>query len=140
MKRAFKSFQNNLNQLQPSRVENPCGPRPISARGSSENQVSSSVTSQKENERTRKETGKMNTQKIHVGTKWSTASSRSLVETGETIYMKPDLSSPSPISEERAEKRKAFLKNLKEKSYAREEEKRRLSSKPKEAVENNIGQ
>lgn len=30
VKRAFKSFQNNLNQLQPSRVENPCGPRPVS--------------------------------------------------------------------------------------------------------------
>lgn len=140
VKRAFKSFQNNLNQLQQSPVDNPCDPRPISARESSEHELSSSVTSQKENERTRKATGKMNAQKIHVGTKWSTTSSRSLVETGERIYMKPDSSSPSPISEERAEKRKAFLKNLKEKSFAREEEKRRLSSKPKEAVENNMGQ
>ncbi|XP_017218583.1 flocculation protein FLO11 isoform X2 [Daucus carota subsp. sativus] len=140
VKRAFKSFQNNLNQLQPSHVENPCGSRPISARGSSEHQASSSVTSQKENERTRKATGKMNAQKNLTGTKWSTTSSRSLVETGAGIYLKPDSSSSSPISEERAEKRKAFLKNLKEKSYAREEEKRRLSSEPKEAVENNIGQ
>ncbi|KAK1365807.1 Formin-like protein 8 [Heracleum sosnowskyi] len=134
VKRAFKSFQNNLNQLQQSPVDNPCDPRPISARESSEHELSSSVTSQKENERTRKATGKMNAQKIHVGTKWSTTSSRSLVETGERIYMKPDSSSPSPISEERAEKRKAFLKNLKEKSFAREEEKRRLSSKPKLTV------
>ncbi|WOH08311.1 hypothetical protein DCAR_0727749 [Daucus carota subsp. sativus] len=67
VKRAFKSFQNNLNQLQPSH---------ISARGSSEHQASSSVTSQKENERTRKATGKMNAQKNLTGTKWSTTSSR----------------------------------------------------------------
>ncbi|KAL8121157.1 uncharacterized protein LOC141725071 isoform X1 [Apium graveolens] len=136
VKRAFKSFQNNFNQLHPSRVENPRGPRPKSARGSSEHQDSSSVTFQKENERTRKATGKMNAQRINVGTKWSTASSRSHIETGAGIYMKPDTSSPGPISEERAEKRKAFLKNLEEKSYAREEEKRRLSSKPQDAVEN----
>lgn len=135
VKRAFKAFQNNFNQLRSSDDDKPHGLKQVSTKGS-EQKASSSVIFQKENERARKIAEKINAQRDQSGRRLNSISSGSL--NGDCLnerYVKAASSSVGLRSDERAERRKEFLKKLEEKSNAKEADKRYLSSKSKEDKE-----
>lgn len=115
VKRAFKTFQNNMNQLKSSSEGKSSLPKQASEKGT-EHRVSSSVTPRKDKE------GLFD---------------RSRKAGGGKISAK-DMSSFSLRSNERAETRKEFLKKSAEKPIAREAEKAHLRSKLKEGKEAEI--
>ncbi|KAL8224599.1 hypothetical protein R6Q57_020074 [Mikania cordata] len=121
VKRAFKTFQNRVNQI-PS---NP-GQLPINT---PHQKTSTSVAYQKENERSRKAVEKMNPARRPT---WKSVSSGSLKEVGvDEIRLKVGPTSIALKSNEKAEKRKELFKKLEEKSNAREKERSQRSSKLK---------
>ncbi|CAK9146266.1 unnamed protein product [Ilex paraguariensis] len=127
VKRAFKTFQNNFNQLRTSSDAKSCGSNKVST-GGLEKKVSTSITPRKENEGMRKAAEKMNAQRGFVSTKTNSISSGPLKATcvdGRNVKA-------AVRSEERAEKQKEFFKKLEEKSHAKGSEKTRLRSKLKE--------
>ncbi|KAL8241603.1 hypothetical protein R6Q59_011905 [Mikania micrantha] len=124
VKRAFKTFQNRVNQL-PS---NP-GQLPIKT---PHQKTSTSVSYQKENERSRKAVEKMNPARRPT---WKSVSSGSHKEVGvDEIRLKAGPTSIALKSNEKAEKRKELFKKLEEKSNAREKERSQRSSKLKVEV------
>ncbi|TXG56383.1 hypothetical protein EZV62_017696 [Acer yangbiense] len=110
VKRAFKTFQNNYNQLKPSGEERSPASKQVSVKGT-EPRVSTSITPQKEN-----------------GGSFKAASV-------EKKYAKAAPSSFALKSNERIEKRREVPKKMEEKSNAREADRRRLHTKPKEDKE-----
>lgn len=127
VKRAFKTFQNRVNQL-PSFDS---GTKQLPAKGS-EAKASTSRAYQKENERSRKAAEKITPARGQLGTTWKSVSSGSLKGVGvdeRQIKVTPKSNSVVLTSNER---RKEFFKNLEEKSNAREAEKSRLGSKSKQ--------
>ncbi|KAI3733572.1 hypothetical protein L6452_13016 [Arctium lappa] len=131
VKRAFKTFQNRVNQL-PSSDGRSSGSKQIRTTGS-EQKASTSMTSQKENERSRKAAEKINPARGRLGPTWKSVSSGSLKGVGaDERRQKAASSSVALRSNERAERRKEFFKKLEEKSNAREAERTQLGSKSKE--------
>lgn len=128
VKRAFKTFQNRVNQL-PSSDGRSGGQKQIRTTGS-EQKASTSMTLQKENERSRKAAEKINPAR---GPTWKSVSSGLLKGVGAD-ERRPKAAPSSVVlrSNERAERRKEFFKNLEEKSNAREAERSQLGSKAKE--------
>ncbi|KAJ0725695.1 hypothetical protein HanPI659440_Chr12g0461781 [Helianthus annuus] len=129
VKRAFKTFQNRVNQL-PSSAS---GPKQVPAKRS-EQKTRTSVAYQKENERSRKTpvpaAEKINPVRGQLGPTWKSVSSGSLKGVGvDERRLKAGPTTVALKSDERAEKRKEFLKKLEEKSNARRSE---ASLKPKE--------
>ncbi|KAM7484290.1 hypothetical protein LguiA_000299 [Lonicera macranthoides] len=141
VKRAFKTFQNNFNQLRSSTDEKSSERKQTQPLGQvaikgSERKVSTSMTFRKENERMRNVGDKMNAQRGRLGTTWKSVSLGSLKEAGlDGRKLNVSSSSIGFRSEERAEKQKELLNKVEEKSYAKETEKTRLSSKLKEEKE-----
>lgn len=124
VKRAFKTFQNRVNQLPSSSEGRSSGPKQVSKQN-----ASTSMASQKENERSRK----ANPVRGLLGPTWKSVSSGSLKGVGMDQRRAP--TSVVLTSNERAERRKEFFKNLEEKSNAREEERSQLNSKSKAVKE-----
>ncbi|KAK9060274.1 hypothetical protein SSX86_020978 [Deinandra increscens subsp. villosa] len=128
VKRAFKTFQNRVNQLPAHNIE----PKQLPAKRP-EQKTSTSGAYQKENERSRKAVEKINPARGQLGPKWKSVSSASLKEVGvDERRLKAGPTSLALKSNERAERRKEFFKNLEEKSNAREAERSQLSLKSKE--------
>ncbi|CAI9785190.1 unnamed protein product [Fraxinus pennsylvanica] len=125
VKRAFKTFQNHINELRtPSNAEF-CTPKQVSSMAS-EQKDSSSFTPRKENEGLRKSTEKTLTQRARSGTRSKTmteSSGKNAITVTHSIGLRSD---------ERAEKRKEFIKNLEAKSIARGAEDAQRSVKTKE--------
>nr|GEW08119.1 hypothetical protein [Tanacetum cinerariifolium] len=131
VKRAFKTFQNRVNQLPSSDVTS-TGPKQLPTKGS-EPKASTSMASQKENERSRKAAEKIKPTRGQLGPTWKSVSSMSLKGVG--VDERRPKAIPTSIvlrSNERAERRKEFFKNLEEKSNAREAERTQLSERSKE--------
>ncbi|GJY51907.1 WVD2-like protein 7 isoform X1 [Tanacetum coccineum] len=131
VKRAFKTFQNRVNQLPSSDVTS-TGPKQLPTKGS-EPKASTSMASQKENERSRKAAEKIKPTRGQLGPTWKSVSSMSLKGVG--VDERRPKATPTSIvlrSNERAERRKEFFKNLEEKSNAREAERTQLSERSKE--------
>ncbi|CAK9137845.1 unnamed protein product [Ilex paraguariensis] len=138
VKRAFKTFQNNLNQLRSSSDEKSCRPKQVST-GGSQQKVSGSITPRKENSGMRKAAENMNAHRGFIGTRTNSISSAS--PKAVHVNGRNEKAASSPIAfrgNERAEKQKEFLKKLEVKSYAQESAKTRLSSKMKEEKEAEI--
>uniref|UniRef100_A0A5B7AAT9 Putative neurofilament heavy polypeptide isoform X1 n=1 Tax=Davidia involucrata TaxID=16924 RepID=A0A5B7AAT9_DAVIN len=136
VKRAFKTFQNNLNQLRSSGDERSSGPKQVSTKGAGQ-KVSTSMTPRKENAGMRKAVEKMRAERGRLGTTWNSVSSGSPKQAG--VDQRNTKAGPSSFglrSDERAEKRKEFFKKLEEKSHAKEAERTRLGSKSKEGAKN----
>ncbi|KAK1415699.1 hypothetical protein QVD17_31484 [Tagetes erecta] len=131
VKRAFKTFQNRVNQLPSSDI----GPKqflqpPTKA---SQRKASTSMAHQKENEKLKKAAEKIIPARGQGGPTWKSVSSGSLKGIGaDERRLKSGPTSAILKSNEKAERRKEFLKNLEEKSNAREAERSKLGSKPKE--------
>ncbi|XP_076946598.1 uncharacterized protein LOC143618181 [Bidens hawaiensis] len=120
VKRAFKTFQNRVNQLPSS----DSGPKQLPAKRSGKN-------TSKENERSRKAAAeKMNPARAQSGPTWKSVSSRSLKGVGvaDERRLKAGPTSVALKSQERSERRKEFFKNLEEKSNARVAERSQLIS------------
>lgn len=131
VKRAFKTFQNRLNQLPSSDVTS-TGPKQLPTKGS-EQKASTSMASQKENERSRKAAEKIKPTRGQLGPIWKSVSSMSLKGAGvDERRLKATPTSIVLRSNERAERRKEFFKNLEEKSNAREAERTQHSERSKE--------
>lgn len=110
VKRAFKTFQNNYNQLKTSTEERSAAPKQVTAKGAKP-MVSSLITPRKENAGSFK---------------------------AAVVEKKSAKAAPSSLilkSEQRAEKRREFSKNLEEKSNAREAERPCPHTKSKENKE-----
>uniref|UniRef100_A0A5B7ABH8 Putative neurofilament heavy polypeptide isoform X1 n=1 Tax=Davidia involucrata TaxID=16924 RepID=A0A5B7ABH8_DAVIN len=136
VKRAFKTFQNNFNQVRSSSDEGSSGPKQVSTKGAGQ-KVSTSMTPRKENAGMRKAAEKMRAERGRLGTTWNSVSSGSPKQAG--VDQRNTKAGPSSFglrSDERAEKRKEFFKKLEEKSHAKEAERTRLSSKSKEGAKN----
>lgn len=110
VKRAFKTFQNNFNQLKASAEERSLGAKQVPTTGT-EVKVSSSMTPRKEN----------------------AGSYKAVSMDKKTAKAAP--SSFGLKSDERADKRKEFSKKLGEKSNTKEAESTRLRTKSKEEKE-----
>lgn len=119
VRRAFKTFQNRINEL-PNEIKQ----TPIKE---TESKASTSMASQKENERSRKAAEKINPVRGKLEQTWKS----------ESLGKKATSSSSSVVlrSNERAERRKEFFKNLEQKSNAREAERTQINSKSKEVKE-----
>lgn len=113
VKRAFKTFQSNYNQLKSSGEERSPASKQVPLRVT-EPGVSTSITPQKENGGSFKATSV------------------------EKKYAKAAPSSFALKSNERTEKRRVFPKKAEDKSTSREAERRRLQTKPKEDKEAEI--
>ncbi|KAI3696536.1 hypothetical protein L1987_79554 [Smallanthus sonchifolius] len=125
VKRAFKTFQNRVNQLPSSDG----GPKQLPTKRP-EQKTSTSMAYQKENERSKKAAEKISPAR---GPTWKSVSSGSLKGVGvDERRLKAGPTSVALKSNERAERRKEFFKNLEEKSNAREAERSQLSLKSKE--------
>ncbi|KAI3779275.1 hypothetical protein L2E82_08921 [Cichorium intybus] len=132
VKRAFKTFQNRVNQLTVS-DERSSGSKQIQTKESEQK------ATQKENERSRKATEKINPTRSRVSTTWKSESSGSHKGVGvDERRSKAASTSVVLRSNERAERRKEFFKNLEEKSNAREAERTQINSKSKEVKEAEI--
>ncbi|KAI3516342.1 hypothetical protein L1887_15256 [Cichorium endivia] len=138
VKRAFKTFQNRVNQLTVS-DERSSGSKQIQTK-ESEQKASTSMATQKENERSRKATEKINPTRGRVSTTtWKSESSGS--NKGVSVDERRSKAASTSVvlrSNERAERRKEFFKNLEEKSNAREAERTQINSKSKEVKEAEI--
>ncbi|KAL1550928.1 protein WVD2-like 7 [Salvia divinorum] len=138
VRRAFKTFQNRTNKFLTD--EKPTTVKHASSTAR-EPKTFSYHTPTKGNEGLRKEAEKRTSQKIQSGTR-----SKPL-PTGlhkSTALDKKSPTTPSPAaglrSDDKAAKRKEFLKKLGEKSIAREAEKAQLAAKSKVGVENGMRQ
>lgn len=138
VKRAFKTFQNRVNQLTVS-DERSSGSKQIQTK-ESDQKASTSMATQKENERSRKATEKINPTRGRVSTTtWKSESSGS--HKGVNVDERRSKAASTSVvlrSNERAERRKEFFKNLEEKSNAREAERTQINSKSKEVKEAEI--
>ncbi|XP_057494004.1 protein WVD2-like 7 [Actinidia eriantha] len=131
VKRAFKTFQNNFNQVRASGDEKSSGRKEVPITRP-EPKSSTSLTTRKENEGIRKAPEKMDAKRAQLGRSWNTTSTGLL----QGVGMDQRSAKPAPSfglrSGERAEPRKDFSKKSEEKSFAEETEKTCLSSKSKE--------
>ncbi|XP_058193257.1 protein WVD2-like 7 [Rhododendron vialii] len=134
VKRAFKTFQNNFNQVQSfsSSYEMSSRETKVST-ARPEQKFGTSLTSRKENEGVRRAAEKMDAQKGQLGRSLNSPLGRSLKGASmDQRIAKPAPSSIGSISDGRAEKQRELSNKLEKKSYAKEVEKTRLHSKPKE--------
>ncbi|XP_021652225.1 protein WVD2-like 7 isoform X2 [Hevea brasiliensis] len=115
VKRAFKTFQNNLNQLKASAEERSLGAKQVPTKGT-EAKVSYSMTPQKEN----------------AGVALNVFDRSFKAASMDKKIGKAGPSSFGLKSDERAEKRKEFSKKWDEKSKAKEAKSKRLQTKSKE--------
>ncbi|KAK4429904.1 protein WVD2-like 7 [Sesamum alatum] len=125
VKRAFKTFQNRTSV---STTEDK--PSPVKSVSSTafEPKTSTSHTPAKGNEGLRKDAEKRATQRSQLGTRSNTLSTRSHTSSApERKNTKVVSASTGLRNDEKAEKRKEFLKKLEAKSIARETEKAQLS-------------
>lgn len=113
VKRAFKTFQNSVNQLKSSSEEKSSAPKQVSRKGT-EPKVSTSMTRRKE---------------IDGSQKAGAVDQRNGKAASSSFGLR---------SNERAEKRKEYFKKLDEKSSGKETEKMRLRTKPKEEKESEM--
>ncbi|KAG6429630.1 hypothetical protein SASPL_107682 [Salvia splendens] len=138
VRRAFKTFQNRTNGF--ATDEKPTTVKHASSTAR-EPKTSSYRTPTKGNEGPRKEAEKRTSQRIQSGTR-SNPLSTGLHKS--TALDKKSPATPSPAaglrSDDKAAKRKEFLKKLGEKSIARESEKAQLAAKSKVGVENGMRQ
>ncbi|CAH1434093.1 unnamed protein product [Lactuca virosa] len=105
VRRAFKTFQNRINEL-PNEIKQ------ISIK-ETESKASTSMASQKENERSRKAAEKINPARGKLEQTWKSESLGKKATSSSSVVLR---------SNERAERRKEFFKNLEQKSNAREAE------------------
>ncbi|KAF7123817.1 hypothetical protein RHSIM_Rhsim12G0051900 [Rhododendron simsii] len=134
VKRAFKTFQSNFNQVRSSSSSYDMSSREKEvSTARPEQKFSTSLTSRKENEGVRKAAEKMDAQKGQLGRSLNSPLARSLKGASmDQRIAKPAPSSIGSMSDGRAEKQREFSNKLEKKSYAKEVEKTRLHSKPKE--------
>ncbi|KAL6983596.1 hypothetical protein U1Q18_016978 [Sarracenia purpurea var. burkii] len=74
VKRAFKTFQNNFNQVRASGYENSSGQKEVVPTTRPEQKLSTSLTPRKENEGSRKAAEKMDAKRAQLGRSWNTTS------------------------------------------------------------------
>ncbi|XP_071715958.1 uncharacterized protein [Rutidosis leptorrhynchoides] len=135
VKRVFKTFQNRVNQL-PSTDSGP--PKHLLTK-ISDKKATTSTALQKENDRSRKAVEKITPVRGQLGPTWKSVSSGSLKGVGVgDRRLNATQTSVNLISNEKAERRKKFCKNLEEKSNARVAERAQLSSKSKVAKDAEI--
>ncbi|KAI8528416.1 hypothetical protein RHMOL_Rhmol12G0147400 [Rhododendron molle] len=127
VKRAFKTFQNNFNQVRASGDDKSSRRKEVSTT-TPEHKLSTSLTPRKEKEGLRKTAENMDAQRAQLGRSWNTISAGSLKGAGMDHRSAKPAPSFSMRSSERSEKRKEKLDG---KSYSKEAEKTRPSSKSK---------
>ncbi|KAL2519483.1 hypothetical protein Adt_15730 [Abeliophyllum distichum] len=139
VKRAFKTFQNHINELRSPSDAKFSTSKQVSSTAS-EQKVSSSFTPRKENEGLRKAAENTVTQRAQLGTRSKSDSSG--LHKGSGLNRKNATAVSHSIGlrrDERAEKRKEFLKHLEAKSIAREADGAQLRAKTKEEKEAEMG-
>ncbi|XP_058192927.1 protein WVD2-like 7 isoform X2 [Rhododendron vialii] len=129
VKRAFKTFQNSFTQVRASGDDKSSRRKEVSTT-MPEHKLSTSLTPQKEKEGLRKTAENMDAHRAQLGRSWNTISAGSLKGAGMDHRSAKPAPSFSMRSSERSEKRKEKLEG---KSYSKEAEKTRPSSKSKEA-------